>query len=414
MTVIHLVASGTVERSTMQDVLSIYVPSFFIFLGMSIISPILPLYAKTFDVSFTLVSLAISMYAFGRFLADLPVGVVADQFGRKPLMVVGTLLLTVTAFMNAQARNFWEFLFYRLIQGLGSSMWMTSRTTLLADILKPEERGRIMSYFQAFMLLGSSAGPTIGGLVATWWGIRAPFYFYALTGLISSILTLIWIKEPKGVREKHSQGHSFSPQAVRRLLSNRSYSMACLATFTVFFMRTGIRGTMIPLYADGVLGLDESSIGTVISFATIINLIMTIPVGYAIDYFGRKPPIIASLVITALSSYVFPQTSNYVQISLAAVLLGIGTSGAGQAPLALATDATIDEPHGLSMGLYRLFGDIGFVVGPIILGMIADGYGLRMPFYFMTGLILISAVLLQVFARETYSRRKSAEVKAGS
>jgi len=409
-----LVASGTVERSTMQDVLSIYVPSFFIFLGMSIISPILPLYAKTFDVSFTLVSLAISMYAFGRFLADLPVGVVADQFGRKPLMVVGTLLLTVTAFMNAQARNFWEFLFYRLIQGLGSSMWMTSRTTLLADILKPEERGRIMSYFQAFMLLGSSAGPTIGGLVATWWGIRAPFYFYALTGLISSILTLIWIKEPKGVREKHSQGHSFSPQAVRRLLSNRSYSMACLATFTVFFMRTGIRGTMIPLYADGVLGLDESSIGTVISFATIINLIMTIPVGYAIDYFGRKPPIIASLVITALSSYVFPQTSNYVQISLAAVLLGIGTSGAGQAPLALATDATIDEPHGLSMGLYRLFGDIGFVVGPIILGMIADGYGLRMPFYFMTGLILISAVLLQVFARETYSRRKSAEVKAGS
>ncbi len=406
-------APSSVQRSTMQDVLSIYVPSFFIFLGMSIISPILPLYAKTFDVSFTLVSLAISMYAFGRFLADLPVGLVADQFGRKPLMVVGTLLLTVTAFMNALARNFWEFLFYRLVQGLGSSMWMTSRTTLLADILKPEERGRIMSYFQAFMLLGSSAGPTIGGLVATWWGIRAPFYFYALTGLISSILTLIWIKEPEGVKERHARDRRFSPQAVMRLLSNRSYSMACLATFMVFFMRTGIRGTMIPLYADGVLGLDESSIGAVISYATIMNLIMTIPVGYAIDYFGRKPPIIASLVITALSSFVFPQTSDYVQISLAAVLLGIGTSGAGQAPLALATDATIDEPHGLSMGLYRLFGDIGFVVGPIILGMIADGYGLRMPFYFMTGLILVSAVLLQVFARETYSRRKSAEVEAG-
>ncbi len=397
----------------MQDVLSIYVPSFFIFLGMSIVSPILPLYAKTFDVSFTLVSLAISMYAFGRFLADLPVGVVADRFGRKPLMVVGTLLLTVTAFMNALARNFWEFLFYRLVQGLGSSMWMTSRTTLLADILKPEERGRIMSYFQAFMLLGSSAGPTIGGLVATWWGIRAPFYFYALTGLISLILTLIWIKEPEGVRDKHIQSPSFSAQAIRRLLSNRSYSMACLATFMVFFMRTGIRGTMIPLYADGVLGLDESSIGTVISYATIVNLLMTIPVGYAIDYFGRKPPIIASLVLTALSSFVFPQTSNYVQISLAAVLLGIGTSGAGQAPLALATDATIDEPHGISMGLYRLFGDIGFVVGPIMLGMIADGYGLRMPFYVMTGMILISAVLLQVFARETYRRRKSVEVRQG-
>jgi DHA1 family multidrug resistance protein-like MFS transporter len=403
--VTNLVSSGTADRSTVQDVLSIYVPSFFIFLGMSIISPILPLYAKTFDVSFTLISLAISMYAFGRFLADLPVGLVADRLGRKPLMVVGTLLLTLTAFMNALARTFWEFLLYRLVQGLGSSMWMTSRTTLLADILKPEERGRIMSYFQAFMLLGSSAGPTIGGFVATRWGIQAPFFFYALTGLISLVLTIIWIKEPKGVRDRHTLDSPLSLKGVRRLLSNSSFSMACLATFTVFFMRTGIRGTMIPLYADGVLGLNESSIGTVISYATIVNLIMTIPVGYAIDYFGRKPPIIVSLIITALSSFVFPMTSNYVQISMATVLLGIGTSGGGQAPLALATDATLDEPHGLSMGLYRLFGDIGFVVGPIILGMIADGYGLKMPFYFMTGLILISAVLLQVFARETYRRR---------
>jgi DHA1 family multidrug resistance protein-like MFS transporter len=379
---------------------------------MSIISPILPLYARTFDVSFTLVSLAISIYAFGRFLADLPVGLVADQFGRKPLMIVGTLLLTVTAFMNALAGSFWEFLVYRLIQGLGSSMWMTSRTTLLADILKPEERGRIMSYFQAFMLLGASAGPTIGGFVAIRWGIRAPFYFYALTGLISLILTLVWIKEPEGTRNRHFKDRRFSPQAIRKLLSNRSYSMACLATFTVFFMRTGIRGTMIPLYADGVLGFDEASIGVVISYATIMNLLMTIPVGYAIDYFGRKPPIIASLTITALSSFVFPKTTDYIQLSLASVLLGIGTSGAGQAPLALAADATIDEPHGLSMGLYRLFGDIGFVVGPIILGIIADGYGLKMPFYFMTALILVSAVLLQIFAKETYGRRKHAEARA--
>jgi len=82
---------------------------------MSIVSPILPIYARSFDVSYTLVSLAISMYAFGRFLADLPVGMVADRFGRKPLMMVGTLLLTVTAYLNAIAGSFGEFLIYRLI-----------------------------------------------------------------------------------------------------------------------------------------------------------------------------------------------------------------------------------------------------------------------------------------------------------
>jgi len=51
------------------------------------------------------------------------------------------LLLTATALLNALAKSFLEFLFYRLIQGVGASMWMTGRTTLLADILTPEERG---------------------------------------------------------------------------------------------------------------------------------------------------------------------------------------------------------------------------------------------------------------------------------
>jgi len=394
------------ERSALSDVMSIYVPSFFIFLGMSLISPILPLYARSFDVSYALASLAISMYAIGRFLADIPTGIAADRFGRKPIMVLGTILLTAASFLNALATSFWEFLLYRLIQGFGSSMWMTGRTALLADILRPEERGRVMGYFQAFMLIGSSAGPTIGGIVAAIWGLGAPFYLYALTGLVSLIITIVWIRETEYSRDGQGEEPSLSLQVFSRLLSNRSYTMACLATFTVFFMRTGIRGTMIPLYGDGVLGLDTASIGAVISYATFTNLLLTIPFGYATDYFGRKPTILFSLVVTGASSILFPVTSDYLQLSLAAVLLGIGTTGAGQAPLALATDASISEPKGLSMGLYRLFGDVGFIVGPIALGLIADYYGLRMPFYFTALLVFINAFLILLLAEETYSKRR--------
>ncbi|MEM2893391.1 MAG: MFS transporter [Candidatus Bathyarchaeia archaeon] len=394
------------ERSALSDIMSLYVPSFFIFLGMSLVSPILPIYARSYDVSYALASLAISMYAIGRFIADIPTGIAADRFGRKPIMIFGTILLTIASFLNALATSFWEFLLYRLIQGVGSSMWMTGRTALLADILKPEERGRVMGYFQAFMLIGSSAGPTIGGMIAAIWDLRAPFYFYALTGLVSLIITIIWISETGSSRDGQGRELAFSVQVFSRLLSNRSYTMACLATFTVFFMRTGIRGTMIPLYADGVLGLDTVSIGAVISYATFTNLLLTIPFGYSTDYYGRKPTILFSLIVTAASSLIFPMTSDYFQLSLAAVLLGIGTTGAGQAPLALATDASINEPRGLSMGLYRLFGDVGFIIGPIALGFISDYYGLRMPFYFTAALVFINAALILLLAEETYSRRK--------
>jgi DHA1 family multidrug resistance protein-like MFS transporter len=397
------------ERSLRMDILSIYVPSFFIFLGMSIISPILPIYAESFDVSYTLVSLAVSMYALGRFLADVPVGLLADTVGRRRMMIIGTLIIIVCSILNATAPTFALFLVYRLLEGIGSSMWMTSRTTLLADILKPEERGRVMSYFQAFMLLGSSAGPTVGGFIATGYGLREPFYAYAAFGGLSLILTYFLIHDPEGVvKERHGES-GFSWPLVKRLLANSSFSMACLATFTIFFMRTGIRSTIIPLFADNVLGLDADAIGIVISCATITNLIVTIPVGHAIDYFGRKPIIVIMLTLTAVSTIIFPYTYSFYTIALAAVILGIGTGGAGQAPLALATDATINEPHGLSMGLYRLFGDIGFVIGPILMGYIADTTNLSMPFYVTTAIIIVNVILVQIFAKETYSRRSELE-----
>lgn len=394
------------ERSLRMDVLSIYVPSFFIFVGMSIVSPILPLFASSFNVSYTLVSLAISSYAFGRFITDIPCGWLSDKWGRRPLMIWGTLILALTAFLNARATSFAEFLLYRTIQGVGSAMWMTSRTTLLADILKPEERGRIMGYFQTFQLLGSSAGPVIGGYVAVWWGLQSTFYFYALLGVISLIITYLWIHEPEGlVSRKHNA--QFDLTTTKRLLSNRSYSLACLATFAIFFMRTGVRGTLIPLYADQEIGLDESQIGTIISYATIINLILAIPMGRSIDYHGRKPVIVKSLFITMISALYFPFADNYLMMSLGAVILGIGTSGAGQAPLAMATDATINEPRGISMGLYRLFGDIGFMVGPIILGFIADNVNLRASFYFTAAMLLLCTILIQSLAVETYSEKKN-------
>jgi MFS family permease len=153
-----------VERSTLNDFLSLYMPSFFVFLGMGIVAPSLPLYAKSFGVTYTLVSLAVSMYAVGRLVADIPMGILADRIGGRRLTVIGTIVMALGAFLNYFVYEFYLFIFLRFIQGVGSSMWQTARTSILAEMLKPEERGRIMGYFSTFMLLGSAAGPTVGGL----------------------------------------------------------------------------------------------------------------------------------------------------------------------------------------------------------------------------------------------------------
>ena len=88
------------KRSLIKDVLNIYISSFFNMIGMSIVSPILPIYSISFGVSYAVASLAISAYAFGRLMADIPVGVAADRWGRRNLMLIGSILITLMAFAN--------------------------------------------------------------------------------------------------------------------------------------------------------------------------------------------------------------------------------------------------------------------------------------------------------------------------
>jgi multidrug resistance protein len=392
------------KRSLIKDVLNIYIPSFFNMIGVSIVSPILPIYSISFGVSYAVASLAISAYAFGRLMADIPVGVAADRWGRRNLMLIGSILITLMAFANANAPNFSFFLVFRFLQGVGSSMWMTSRQTLLTDILKPEERGRILGYFQAFMLIGQSAGPAIGGWIATFYGLKAPFYFYAGTGLITILLTFFLIFEPKNISH-NNRGHLFSIRDAQRLLRNITYATACLTTFTVFFQRSGIRTTMIPLYGTDVLGLDKIAIGTILSYSTLANFFMTVPMGYAIDLLGRKPVIAFNMVIMSLANIAFVLAGDYWELSLAAIVLGIASAGAGQAPLALATDASYNEKRGLAMGIYRLIGDLGSLLGPLLLSLIADFSNLRNPFYVMAGILILNALSVTIFCKEIIRTR---------
>jgi len=393
-----MAAGRVTRRGKMGDVLTIYVPSFFNMVGMSIVSPIIPIYSESFGVDFAVASLAITIFAFGRFITDIPAGAMADRVGRRPMMLLGGVLITISALLNGLTANFTLFLLYRFLEGVGSSMWITARQALLADILRQEERGRTLGYFQAVQLIGQSAGPTIGGWAAEYWGLNTPFFIYAGTGLITVALTFSLIFDVKGVQRHREQ--LINPTDVKRILKNLTFTMACLGAFTIFFQRSGIRTDILPLYASIEVGLDPAAVGTLISIATITNVVFTIPFGYAIDLIGRKPVIMWCIFFTAVADIGFTFGYSFWTLAIAAVALGVATAGAAEAPLSLSTDASHGEPRGLAMGVYRLIADSGSMLGPVLLGSVADLGGLRLPFYVMAGILITNALLVAIFAKE--------------
>ena len=386
-----------------------------IMLGQGIIGPVLPLYAKDFNVSATMIGASISVFGLARILLNLPAGVLSDRFGRRLLLVAGPAITALGSFLSAAAGDIWQLLAFRFVAGAGSAMFMTGAITLVTDISTRENRARMLSLFQGSLLLGVSIGPAVGGLTAELLGLRAPF---VVVGALAAGCTL-WAARvipethpSPAAAEVAARSNDIPPpstaaSSLRPLFTNMGFTLVSLFTFSIFFTRTGARQTIIPLLGDDRLGLTAGSLGAVFAMMALLNLATIWPAGAWADRFGRKRVIVPSALLTAIGLGLFALTGNLALFLTAAVVQAIGTGLSGPAPAAYAADVIPAEARGLGMGLYRTYSDIGFVAGPLLLGWLADATG---SFNWSLGataiLVAASALIFGLFARETAGRQE--------
>lgn len=375
--------------------LSVFV--FLVMLGMTLISPILPLYATTMGASVFMVSLLVAVFALSRMLLDLPAGMLGAKYHPKSLILLGMALVSGSSILCAVAPNYWVLLLGRVIEGVGSAFYTTMSTTLLALVVPEKTRGESMGFYTGMLLLGGIFGPGVGGLIASIWGLRAPFYFYALVVGIGFVLVATMI-------ERTAIPHNVRPitfKDVRQVVKDPSVMLVNLATLSLFFTRAGITATVTPLFAYKNLGISEFLLGLTLTSTSLFMFFTMTPSGTYTDKHGRKPSMIAALVLTGAVAAFIPFTRNYLSFVGMMVCYGatLGLSGPISAWL---IDLTPKERLGVSMGVFRTVNDAGFVMGPLVLGGIAgatmnDGrisyvpYMVAAIYLFVVGSVLIKA-----------------------
>jgi DHA1 family multidrug resistance protein-like MFS transporter len=339
-------------------------------LGLSVIAPILPYYAETFNVNYTLVGLVVAAFGIARMLIDLPAGFLAQKYDKKSLMIMGLLLVSMSSIMAGFAQNYWVLLIARIIEGFGSAIYVTTATIFIALVASPERRGFLMSIYSGFLLLGAIFGPSFGGYIANNYGITAPFFAYAIISASGIIPTFILPHANDTNNEKHTKIQELYHQAWYSL-KDLNFIPVLPAIFSLFFIRTGVRSTLVPLFSGNNLGLNEFDIGMLLTIAGVATAITMVPIGLISDKIGRRTPLLLSLIISAPITIWIAFTANFIHISLIMFLYGavIGLSG----PIAAyVTDIAPKDKLEIYMGVYRTIGDIGFVCGPILMGFIVD------------------------------------------
>lgn len=374
--------------------------------SMGIISPINSLYAKSFGLNTTSVGIFITSFAVGRVLVSVPAGKLADRFGRKKLLVAGPLLMALSAVGLATAPNFSQLLASRLLNGMGSALFITGALLVIADLSSIDERGRMNSFFQFSTILGLTVAPFIGGLLTMKWGYHVVYYVHASMAFLIGMTNWWFFAESyKKLMPGTNQNSKTNPAnrkfALQNSLITLDFIMIALVGFIIFISRSGSRDTLLPLIGTELFGLSPSSIGLLFSFSAIANL-MTVPLaGFISDLFGRKPAILIGLFLNSLGLLMIGTTVSYNLFFLGAMLMASGKGFGETTSLIYVADITDSNRYGSTYGLFLTIRDLGLLLGPISLGLIADLTNIKTPPIINGFAMLLIFGLFFTFGKET-------------
>lgn len=386
-------------------------------LGFGIITPVLPAYARSFGLDASSIGLVIGIYGFARFLANVPAGQLAERGGRRKVLIVGTIITSVASALMATATDLPQLLLYRLLSGLGAATVLTGGQIMVGDIAPPERRGRMMSLYQGFFLVGVGLGPTPGGILADQFGLRAPFIAYAIFSALACGLALLLIRETKPDASAHREEEDAraasgeAPASMMGTLLTPAFLLIGVVSFAQFFARTGAIFTIVPLLGKEQIGLSASQIGIAMSAVSLLNIGTLYYSGVWADRFGRKRVIAPATIVCGIGIAMFAFSGSYAMFFASAAFWGLGSGIGGPAPAAYVADFSPAALRGRVFGAFRSLSDCGYIVGPLLLGAMTDAYGFVPPLLLTAALFMASGVLFWLLAPEFHYAKQHAEPK---
>ena len=367
-----------------------------------------PLFAFAATGNIFLVGILLASNAIPRTFTGPLTGFLSDRFGRKPLVILGPTIRGISnvgQFMIG-LDDYWLFFALELFGQAGVAMWNTSSNVLLSDVTRTESRARVLAARQMSTRLGFVAGPAVGGVLAAVFGLQSVFLLNGLSKIVIVLVVFFGVKETRPARMETSP-----EKPTRRRLSfypfkDRTFAVLAIATAAFAMSNAGIMQTLVPVYAIDMIKVDEAAVGFLISVASTVTFLFAYPNGIIADRYGRKRSLVPGLLLLALASFVLAGWDFYTALLVAVGIKGLGEAMSLGTTQTYAMDLAPDHARGAYIGFWTFSQALGATLGPILM---AGLYYLISPgaaFMTMAIILILAAVLLALFGRETVGRAR--------
>lgn len=377
------------EQISKRIVLALCSASGFIdYLGYGIIIPLLPIYATALGANEVDLTLIFSSYAIVHLISALPFGFLSDKYGRRPFIILGILLLSVSFAVFPLAGSIPALIVLRAIQGIAASLMWSSLSALVADMYTGE-RGEKIGLFNAFTASGSIVGPAFGGALAEI-SFSLPFLTVAVVSFVLGCYMAFKLKTPV-VRMPSTPPLS----AIRNVLSVRNVLFLFVAEAAISSLY-GAMEPLLPSYLSGRIAMSTAEIGLAISVSSLSFTVLQPFIGRLSDRYGRRTFIIPGFIILAASTALIPLASDVIHVYLVLCLTGAASAVAFTPITPLILDS-LDEAslknYGLTSSLFGISWSSGYAAAPITGGLVAAYLGISKLFFLQATILAVVGLL---------------------
>lgn len=382
------------------DVWVLVAAAFAVAIGYGLVAPVLPQFARSFDVSVTAASVIVSAFAFFRLVFAPAGGFLVDKLGERWVYMSGLLIVVVSTLATGLAQNYWQLLVFRGLGGLGSTMFTISAMALLTRLSPPGARGRIAGLYATAFLIGNIGGPVLGGLLAGF-GMRIPFFVYAGTLLVATGVVAVFLRG--GRRPSPDDGASEQePLLVGEALRHSGYRAALVSSFVNGWTSFGVRVAIVPLFAAANFDAGAGIAGTALASFAVGTASVVSFAGWLSDRYGRRPMVILGLVISGVTTLVLGWCDTVPLLVIASVIAGVGAGILNPSQQAAVADVIgADRAGGKVLATFQMASDSGAILGPVVVGLVVDLLGYKTGFA-VSGALLLMAAIPWILARETH------------
>lgn len=356
-------------------------------LAVSSITPAFPAIGRALDVSSRDIGLLISVFTVPGIVLTPLLGMLADRWGRKRILVPSLLLFGLAGSACALARDFQLLLAFRFLQGVGGAALGSLNLTIIGDLYTGTRRAAAMGYNSSVLSVGTASYPAIGGLLATF----AWFYPFLLPLLALPVAFLVLRRLESPEPDGHQAMREYLKDVWRSVSDRRAIGLFT-ATAVTFMILFGAYLAYFPVLLDESFGASPATIGLVMSSVSLSAAISATQLGRASRLLSERVLVVAGYVAYVFVMAGIALAHSLWLILLPAVLFGLANGLAIPSIFSLVAGLAPHRHRGAFLSMNGMVLRLGETVGPVLAGVAVGAWGPASAFWGAAALSALTAV----------------------